>query len=82
MIQIKAVSDKIRTEKMTFLRDGTIYTKFIPIIFINDTQAYISDTSTPSSLKECDTRDEARQLAREYRDKAKARLEGCEEAEA
>ncbi|MGM1048384.1 MAG: hypothetical protein ACQEXX_19905 [Bacillota bacterium] len=74
MSQIKTVSDRIRTRQMSFWRDRVMYTKFIPIVFINGTQAYISDSSTPSGLMECDTREEAREKAREYRDRAKARL--------
>jgi hypothetical protein len=74
MSAIRTVSDRIQTRKLSFLRDRVVYTKFIPIILINGEQAYIADKSTPSGLMECDTREEARNKAREYRDHAKARL--------
>lgn len=74
MTQIQTVSDRIRTRKLSFLRDRAVYTKFIPIILINGKQAYIADKSTTSGLMECDTREEAREKAREYRDRAKSNL--------
>ena len=74
MSNIRTVSDRIRTEEKSFWINQAIYTKFIPIIFINGKQAYVGDKSTPTGLMECDTREEAREKAREYRDRAKARI--------
>ena len=74
MSNIRTVSDRIRTEHKSFWINEAIYAKYIPIIFINGKQVYVADKSTPTGLMECDTREEAREKAREYRDRAKARL--------
>ncbi|MFK4167228.1 hypothetical protein ACI2LM_13360 [Paenibacillus lautus] len=79
MTQIQTVSDRIQTRKLSFLRNRVMYTKYIPIILINGKHAYVADESTPSGLMECDTREEARNKAREYRDHAKARIAVKEE---
>ncbi|OZB90081.1 hypothetical protein [Paenibacillus sp. XY044] len=82
MSEIREVSDRIRTEHKSFWINDDLYTKYFPKIIVNGKEAFITDKSTPTGFIECDTRDDARQLAREYRDRAKARLKSREEAEA
>lgn len=81
MTQIKTVSDHTRVEMINFYREHKVHTKYLPKIIVDGKEACIVDKSTPSGIVECDSREEARHMAIEHRDRAKARLTVIEGAQ-
>lgn len=72
------IGDKVRAKEKSWYRNRVVITAFCPQIQVDGRFVFLQDKTTASGIMECDTREEAREKAREVRDKARSGGEGAD----